>query len=326
MMEVIQIDEEQRTPSIKRRQAVAAESYDPKLDDDDDVVIHPKTDAQLAGLDEVAKDIIFFHNCDVEQQRVLYSAMFERRVKKEEIIIREGDDGDNFYIIEKGVFHIEKTDKQVVVLNGKGYFGELALLYNCPRNATIVAKTTGILWGLDQKTFRKIVVTATAKKRKAFEDLLKGVTILDSLTENELMNLTDALGEIRFTKNECIVREGEIAEKMYFIMHGEVTVKVQQKNSDNEKEIITLKRGQYFGELALVLKRPRVASVYSLMEGTKCAVLDIYAFERLLGPCVDIMRRNVDNFNSQRKLLGIDCITTENVNGVLSNDMKNLHC
>ena len=310
-MDLAEDNENTNKPKWGRRQAVAAESYDPMCDETDTVAFHPKTIEQLACLREAAKDIIFFYNCDKEQQEVLYKAMFQKRVAKDEIIIREGDDGDNFYIIEKGEYHIFKGNTQkkcITILKDKGYFGELALLYNCPRNATIRAKTCGMLWGLDQKTFRQIVVTATAKKRRVFEDLLKSVSILDSLTEYELINLTDALGEIQFTKHECIVKEGDIAEKMYFIMSGEVTVQVKDKDGHNEKEIIRLKRGQYFGELALLLNRTRVASVYSLSDGVKCAFLDIYAFERLLGPCVDIMKRNIKNYDADRKLLGVDSI------------------
>lgn len=51
-------------------------------------------------------------------------------------------------------------------------FGELALLYNCPRAATITAKTDSVLWSLDRKTFNYIVKDAAAKKREKFEEFL----------------------------------------------------------------------------------------------------------------------------------------------------------
>ena len=360
-----------------RRQAVAAESFDPSTADEGSaVVFHEKTDDQLKFLRDATSDILFFARCEPEQVEVLLNAMFERKVAESELIIKQGDVGDNLYIIQHGQYDIfvnkdDNNDKDssnyidnndsnstndTSICNGsrtngsssdddtnnnnnpmlnndniktkfkikismnkwvatldKGYFGELALLYNAPRNATIVAKTKGVLWGLDQKTFREIVVNSTARKREALEDLLKGVSMLDSLTQCELMDLTDALQDSHFEQHQCIIKEGDQADKMYFIMNGEASVKVIDQNTQRETEITRLKRGQYFGEFALVLNTPRVASVYVVSETMKCAVLDIGAFERLLGPCVEIMKRNIDNYERERKKLGIvsladDCV------------------
>ena len=301
-------------PKRGRRQAVAAESYDPTTDNaaEENVVFYPKTEQQLECLREAASNIIFFKKCDEEQRKILFNAMFEKKVQVDDVIIRQGDDGDNFYVIEKGEYDIFVTDSTTGVENKvatltEGFFGELALLYNCPRNATIVSTTNdGVLWGLDQKTFRQVVVKATARKRAKFEELLKGVSMLDSLTGYELMNLTDALDEVAYESEQPIIHEGEEASEMYFLMEGKVVVRALDKKSNTQKEIVVLDRGQYFGELALVLKKPRVASVYALTKETKCAVLDISAFERLLGPCVDILKRNIVKYEEERQRLGIN--------------------
>ena len=301
-------------PKRGRRQAVAAESYDPTTDNatEESVVFYPKTEQQLDCLRQAASNIIFFKKCDEEQRKILFNAMFEKRVQVDDVIIRQGDDGDNFYVIEKGEYDIFVTEsttggeKKVASLT-EGFFGELALLYNCPRNATIVsASNDGVLWGLDQKTFRQVVVKATARKRAKFEELLKGVSMLDSLKGYELMNLTDALDEVSYESEQAIIHEGDEASEMYFIMEGKVVVRALDTRSNTQKEIVVLDRGQYFGELALVLKKPRVASVYALTNETKCAVLDINAFERLLGPCVDIMKRNIVKYEEERQRLGIN--------------------
>lgn len=305
-------------PKRGRRQAVAAESYDPTADNDgdEDVVFYPKTEEQLRCLQEAASNIIFIKKCGKDQRKILFNAMFEKKVTSGDVIIRQGDDGDNFYVIEKGEYDIfvkdaSGTEKKVATLTD-GFFGELALLYNCPRNATIISTSdNGVLWGLDQKTFRQVVVKATARKRATFEELLKGVSMLDSLTGYELMNVTDALDEVTYEKDQQIICEGEAASEMYFIMEGKVVVRAIDKASETEKEIVVLDRGQYFGELALVLKKPRIASVYAAVEGTKCAVLDVCAFERLLGPCVDIMKRNIEKYEKEREKIGINSIKDE---------------
>jgi cAMP-dependent protein kinase regulator len=48
-------------------------------------------------------------------------------------------------------------------------FGELALLYNAPRAASIKAKTTGRLFALDRNTFNSIVKESAIKKKRLYE-------------------------------------------------------------------------------------------------------------------------------------------------------------
>ena len=103
-------------------------------------------------------------------------AMFERKVAPGEYVIRQGDDGDNFYVIETGVFDFfKKTGRrtsdadpgqQVLRLDGHGSFGELALMYNQPRAASVVAVTGGVVWAMDRQSFRRIVMRSAHRKRQ----------------------------------------------------------------------------------------------------------------------------------------------------------------
>ena len=305
-------DEEFAPPPPKprgRRKAVAAESYDPTKENNIEIVSYPKTEKQLTFLEKAVKDILLFKSVDRKQLSVVLNSFFHRKVEGNELIIKQGDDGDNFYVVETGVYdifiEIEGDRKKVATIDGKGSFGELALMYNCPRAATIVATTEGTLWCLDQKVFRAIVVTAAAKQRQRFEELLIRVPMLEDLTAYERMNLADALDVKSIVDGKCIIREGDEAQNMYFIMEGKVKISVRpDKSKLEERTIAYAKDGEYFGELALVLNKPRVASVYA--EGdVALAVLDTAAFERLLGPCVEIMKRNIDVYEKERKRLGL---------------------
>jgi len=71
--------------------------------------------------------------------------------------------------------------KHVHTYDGSGSFGELALLYNMPRAATIQAATEGSLWGMDRQTFRRILLKSAFKKRKMYESLLESVPMLKAL-------------------------------------------------------------------------------------------------------------------------------------------------
>ena len=71
-------------------------------------------------------------------------------------------------------------------------FGELALLYNAPRAATITCESGGLLCSLDRNTFNHIVKDAARKKRERYEEFLSRVKILQSMEPYERISLSDA--------------------------------------------------------------------------------------------------------------------------------------
>ncbi|XP_049894338.1 cAMP-dependent protein kinase type II-alpha regulatory subunit-like isoform X2 [Epinephelus moara] len=284
------------TGKYSRRVSVCAEAYNPDDDEDDDTeprVVHPKTDEQRRRLQDACRDILLFKTLEQEQFSEVLDGMFEVLVKPQEHIIDQGDDGDNFYVIEKGVYDILVQKDEVSVCVGKydnkGSFGELALMYNTPRAATIVATQEGALWGLDRATFHRLIVRNNAKKRRMYEAFIECVPLLKSLEVSERMKIVDVLGARTFKDGECIITQTKAG---------------QQDNA--EVEVARCSRGQYFGELALVTNKPRAASVYAVGE-TKCLVIDVQAFERLLGPCMDIMKRNISQYEEQRMALFGSC-------------------
>ncbi|KAB1264021.1 cAMP-dependent protein kinase type II-alpha regulatory subunit [Camelus dromedarius] len=289
---------------------VCAETYNPdeEEEDTDPRVIHPKTDQQRCRLQEACKDILLFKNLDQEQLSQVLDAMFERTVKADEHVIDQGDDGDNFYVIERGTYDIlvtkDNQTRSVGQYDNHGSFGELALMYNTPRAATIVATSEGSLWGLDRVTFRRIIVKNNAKKRKMFESFIESVPLLKSLEVSERMKIVDVIGEKIYKDGERIITQGEKADSFYIIASGEVSILIKSKTKANkdggnqEVEIARCHKGQYFGELALVTNKPRAASAYAVGD-VKCLVMDVQAFERLLGPCMDIMKRNISHYEEQ---------------------------
>lgn len=110
---------------------------------------------------------------DEKELKVVIDAMDERKVQKGEYVIKEGENGDVLYIVEQGEMSCTK------VINGKetflkkygpaDVFGELALLYNAPRAATIQADSECQLWVLDRNTFNNIVKDASQNKRNKYE-------------------------------------------------------------------------------------------------------------------------------------------------------------
>uniref|UniRef100_A0A8C5TUN4 Protein kinase cAMP-dependent type II regulatory subunit beta n=2 Tax=Malurus TaxID=55806 RepID=A0A8C5TUN4_9PASS len=305
-------DESRRPPAVNRftrRASVCAEAYNPDDEEDDaeSRIIHPKTDDQRNRLQEACKDILLFKNLDPEQMSQVLDAMFEKMVEGGEHVIDQGDDGDNFYVIDRGTYDIyvkcDGVGRCVGTYDNRGCFGELALMYNTPRAATIIATSPGSIWGLDRVTFRRIIVKNNAKKRRMYESFIESLPFLKSLEVSERLKVVDVIGTKVYKDGEQIIAQGDLADSFFIVESGEVRIIMTRKGKQELEEngaveIARCSRGQYFGELALVTNKPRAASAFAL--GTvKCLVMDVQAFERLLGPCMEILKRNIANYEEQ---------------------------
>nr|XP_057931579.1 cAMP-dependent protein kinase type II-beta regulatory subunit isoform X1 [Doryrhamphus excisus] len=305
-------DEDFEAPVINRfirRASVCAEAFNPDEDEEDKEprVTYPKTDEQRQRLQEACRDILLFKNLDPEEMSQVLDAMFEKFCTDGEHIIDQDDDGDNFYVIESGTFsifvNVDGAEKLVGCYDNRGSFGELALMYNTPRAATIIATLPGALWCLDRLTFRRIIVKNNAKKRKLYEAFIETLPLLTSLELSERMKVVDVISTKVYYDSQQIIAQGELADCFYIVESGHVRITIKRSRMKNEPdeeevEIATCSRGQYFGELALVTNKPRAASAYAV-GSVKCLVMDVQAFERLLGPCMDIMKRNIANYEEQ---------------------------
>ncbi len=122
-----------------------------------------------------------FQALDDKDKEIVVNAMDERKAKPGEYIIKQGEEGDDLYVVESGVLSCSKlfsgnTGPTFLKKFQPGdAFGELALLYNAPRAATIIADTDCVLWSLDRNTFNHIVKDAASKKREKYESFLTKV-------------------------------------------------------------------------------------------------------------------------------------------------------
>lgn len=173
----------------------------------------------------------------------------------------------NIIYIFSGIFNVfvgenESDQKHIFTYDNSGSFGELALLYNMPRAATVKAVTEGSVWAMDRHTFRRILLKSAFKKRKMYENLIDSVPMLKTLQPYERMNLADALVPRHYSEADLIIKQGDQADGMYFVEQGTVRISVLDDNG-KEVEINRITKGGYFGELALVTHRPRAASAFA---------------------------------------------------------------
>jgi len=277
-------------PSLKMRTSVAAEVLDAsKAKDGFMAPVHQKTADQKKRLKKTLLKSFLFSSLDDNDMEIVVDAMKDVQVPNGERIIKQGEDGNVLFIIESGkldclVAKGGEAEKVVKTCEPGDVFGELALLYNCPRAASVQATEEAMLWQLDRETFNAIVKVSAQKKRKRYEAFLAKVPLLEKMSDYERSQLADAFKTDIVEAETDLIREGEKGDKFYILETG--TAVAMKKGV----EVMKYQPGSYFGELALLTKKPRAATVKATST-CKLLSLDAGSFRRLLHT-KDLMERS----------------------------------
>ena len=225
--------------------------------------------------------------------------MEECKVPCNQIVIQEGDHGDCLYVIGQGTLSCSKifpgkTDPTFLKQYQPGEaFGELALLYNAPRAATITANDDCVLWKLDRDTFNHIVKDASQRRREKYEDFLTKVPIFETMEPYERSKLADAFVEKKVSAGEKIITEGEPGNELFLLQEGTAIATKTLEPGQAPEKVMDYEVGSYFGERALLKNEPRAANVIAQ---TDCVLvsMDRHSVKRLLGPLEELLKRNFD--------------------------------
>jgi CRP/FNR family cyclic AMP-dependent transcriptional regulator len=111
--------------------------------------------------DKGAVDLIgrvpLFSECTSRELRAIASASKEVTHKQGDVLAREGDKGIGFFVIAEGTAKVSIGDRSRGKLGPGDFFGEISLLDEGPRSATVVAESPMRLYGLTAWTFRQLV-------------------------------------------------------------------------------------------------------------------------------------------------------------------------
>ena len=228
-----ELRKKQQRKGKSKRAGVSAEAYG-EFNKKEDFIprVIEKTEEQKNKIKKRIISSFLFSNLDQKELEIVINAMDEKKYKPNENVITQGESGDCLYVVEEGNLDCTKhftedgEEKYLKTYIPGESFGELALLYNAPRAATIKAKTDCILWVLDRETFNNIVKDSAQKKREKYENFLKKVDILSTIDSYELTQICDAVKSSVYMKGDFIIKEGESGDVFYISQYSYVT-KVQ---------------------------------------------------------------------------------------------------
>ncbi|KAF4675526.1 hypothetical protein FOL47_007664 [Perkinsus chesapeaki] len=291
------------TQKSKARASVSAEAYGAwNVKQEYTPPVYPKDDEQKARIKDVLSKSFLFAALDDKDFAIVVDAMKEEKVSAKERVINQGDNGDFLFVVESGELEVYKKfpgdeeEKMVKVCEIGDVFGELALLYNCPRAASVEAKGDCSLLRLDRETFNHIVKDAAANKRERYESFLKSVPLLASMDAYERSQIADALKPVSMSAGDTIVKQGEPGDTFYVLEEGECEA-LKDRDGGQQEVVMSYKAGDYFGELALLRGEPRAATVKAKTDA-KLLALDRRSFKRLLGPLQDLLVKAGDRYSN----------------------------
>ncbi|TPP67702.1 cGMP-dependent protein kinase isozyme 1 [Fasciola gigantica] len=217
---------------LRKRLGVSGESSRPTKD----LKYHEKDAKSRQQIREALRSNDLLMNLDAVQLQEMVSCMYEQIIPAGCFIIREGDDGEHLYVGAEGEYEVTKGGKRLCTMNSGRCFGELALLYNCKRTASVRGD----------------------------------VPLLKELPASRIVRIADALEAQYHAPGDCIIRQGELADSFFLIQSGEVNVTITSPASKEtggepvEHNVRQMSKGEYFGEKALLGEGRRTANVYAL--------------------------------------------------------------
>jgi len=275
--------ERQQTLNAAKPRNVAVSAERTEVDPNWVAPVHEKTDEQKARLTTALLKSFMFAALEAEDLEKVIKAFVAFPAEPDVVVIKQGAEVDStepaLFVIEEGELDVYKTGVEAPVFTytkqGQS-FGELALLYNAPRAATVKAKTKSTLWAIDRNTFNYLVKDAARQAKERRVKFLKDVPLLGSLQDEDLTKLADALEVINVETGKVVIKQGDLGSDFYIVELGTLVAK------KGDETVLNYEPQSFFGELALLRDAPRAATVETT-SAARLLKLDRPGFNRLLG-------------------------------------------
>ena len=224
-----------------------------------------KDDKDIALISSVLKTHYIFNNIDKESQMSIIKKVRCYEIGAKEVIFQQGQPGVCFYVISSGKVEVKGNDHRSVLVPGMS-FGELALLDDRPRTATVKTLEPCVLWGLDRKTFMKTIMKIRMQEYEENKRFINSVAIFNILTVAQKEALLGACVTQKWPSGAVIIKEGDNSDLFYIIKEGTAVCTLGETDSRQ------IHQGDYFGEHALLHQQPRLATIVA---GTELKLISI---------------------------------------------------
>uniref|UniRef100_A0A669BYC0 cGMP-dependent protein kinase n=1 Tax=Oreochromis niloticus TaxID=8128 RepID=A0A669BYC0_ORENI len=166
----------------------------------------------------------YLKRLELQQIKDMVECMYEHTYQQGEYVIKQGEPGNHLFVLADGKLDVFQHNKLITSITVWTAFGELAILYNCTRTASVRAVNKVRTWVLDREVFQNIMRRTAETRHEQYRNFLRSVSLLANLPEDKLSKIVDCLEVEYYDKGEYVIREGEEGSTFYIIAQGKVKV------------------------------------------------------------------------------------------------------
>ena len=139
-------------------------------------------------------------------------------------LIREGEPGDYFYLLDRGEALVSRDGEQLAVLHGGDMFGEEALLGDVPRGASVGMRSDGRVLRLDRESFRQLVKLPVLRRCDvaAVPELVASGCVLLDVRDPEAFALGHPVGAVNLPFDSLRYQAASLAHERCYVVCGDV--------------------------------------------------------------------------------------------------------
>lgn len=291
----------------------------PSVDLDDDLTLQPVVEIELdwkathgAEARRLAADMLpqtpLFSSLDSESLRALVDGVRLVELPAEHELFHQGDPGDALYVIAEGaVVPIAEGEvrKKLAVLEEGDFFGEISLVTERPRSATIEALVDTKLLAIDRSLVSRLVdrhpavlqVLLRYLRDRLIDRLLRTSPFFMALPADERGSVADRFRFVEVGDGAILVRQGQPSSGLYALVSGRVSV--IHFDGVGDKQLATLEPGDVFGEMSMLSGEEAMASCVSV---GKCWALTLSRNDfRALADRSPVVRQAVEDLAEARR-------------------------
>lgn len=208
----------------------------------------------------------------------LLGAFESRDLVLEELAIEQGEEGREAFVVVRGVLRAERTPPAgqddgsptlLAVLGPGAIFGEMALVSEAPRAASVVAQEPSTVLVASREALEAIAASEPAIGRelgsfcrsRMIANLVRTSALLRAIPAEEREQIMSLFRARTFSEGEILFREGSEPEGLYLLASGGVRVTARDPNDGEDVVVADLGPGDVVGEISIVLRRPATGTV-----------------------------------------------------------------